>query len=152
MPEVDKVYVKKFKINDMLNDLFMALNENKPEHPVEFAIKHLENKLPPGRKVAASPSNVSGDEDGANLLAKMMGAKRNLLAGSENEALSNNPAAAASNGGQEGGDLVSKVFGNKNLLGNMISEKIENRSGPLGLMSNINPLVNLKIMVINMKT
>ena len=46
MPETDKTYVKKYKINDMLNDLFTAISQNKPENPLEFAIKHLESKLP----------------------------------------------------------------------------------------------------------
>lgn len=44
---VDKAYVKKHKINDMLNELFSELTTKKPENPVEFAIRHLESKLPP---------------------------------------------------------------------------------------------------------
>lgn len=46
-PDIDKAYVKKHKINDMLNELFSELNSNKPENPVEFAMKHFEAKLPP---------------------------------------------------------------------------------------------------------
>lgn len=45
--DVDKAYIKKYKINDMLNELFNQLTSEKPENPVEFAIKHLERKLPP---------------------------------------------------------------------------------------------------------
>ncbi|RMZ96673.1 hypothetical protein BpHYR1_042662, partial [Brachionus plicatilis] len=43
----DRAYAKKHKINDLLNDLYLELTKNKPENPLEFAIKHLEAKLPP---------------------------------------------------------------------------------------------------------
>ena len=55
--EIDKAYIKKHKINDMLNELFTEFNSNKPENPIEFAIKHFEAKLPP--KAAASSSRPS---------------------------------------------------------------------------------------------
>ena len=45
--DVDKAYIKKNKINDLLNDLFSVLTQNKPENPIEFSIKHLQSKLPP---------------------------------------------------------------------------------------------------------
>lgn len=44
--DVDKVYVKKHKINDMLNELYTELTSQKPDDPVLFAMKHFEKKLP----------------------------------------------------------------------------------------------------------
>jgi hypothetical protein len=42
----EKAYVKKHKLNQTLNELFLALTQNKPENPIEFAKKHFESKLP----------------------------------------------------------------------------------------------------------
>ena len=75
MPETDKTYVKKYKINDMLNDLFTAISQNKPENPLEFAIKHLESKLPTKsdsneeklKKSSNSESKSRPVEEGPNL-------------------------------------------------------------------------------------
>ena len=33
---IDKAYVKKHKINDLLNDLFVSIKKEKPENPIEF--------------------------------------------------------------------------------------------------------------------
>jgi hypothetical protein len=44
--DVDKAYVKKHKLNDLLNELYKAITDTKPDDPIEFAIKHLESKLP----------------------------------------------------------------------------------------------------------
>ena len=35
----EKAYVKKHKLNQTLNELFLALTQNKPENPIEFAKK-----------------------------------------------------------------------------------------------------------------
>lgn len=45
--DVDKAYIKKYKINDMLNELFSQIVESKPDNPTDFAKKHFESKLPP---------------------------------------------------------------------------------------------------------
>ena len=42
----EKAYVKKHKLNQTLNELFLALTQNKPENPIEFAINHFQSKLP----------------------------------------------------------------------------------------------------------
>ena len=47
---IDKAYVKKHKINDLLNDLFISLTKDKPESPIEFCIKFFEDKLPPEKR------------------------------------------------------------------------------------------------------
>lgn len=47
---IDKAYVKKHKINDLLNDLFTSLTKERPESPLEFCIKLLEDRLPPEKK------------------------------------------------------------------------------------------------------
>lgn len=44
---LEKAYVKKHKLNHTLNELFLAITQNKPENPIEFAFKHFESKLPP---------------------------------------------------------------------------------------------------------
>lgn len=44
--DVDKTYVKKHRINDMLNELYTELTSQKPDNPVLFAFKHFEKKLP----------------------------------------------------------------------------------------------------------
>jgi hypothetical protein len=43
---VDKNYVKKYKINELLNDLYLTLTREKPDDPVSYAITHFEAKLP----------------------------------------------------------------------------------------------------------
>ena len=43
----DKVYLKKHKINEMLNDLYLALTKEKPDDPVDFAIMHFQAKRAP---------------------------------------------------------------------------------------------------------
>lgn len=64
----DRVYAKKHKINDLLNELYLQLTKNKPENPIEFAIKHLEDKLPPKEKVEP----VQRSEPGKDLLKSLM--------------------------------------------------------------------------------
>lgn len=64
--DVDKAYIKKNKINDLLNELFTALTQNKPDNPLEFSIKHLQSKLPP------PPTIVIDQADQAdNLISKI---------------------------------------------------------------------------------
>lgn len=46
----EKAYVKKHKLNDMLNDLYISIVKQKPDDPLEFAIRHLESKLPPEKQ------------------------------------------------------------------------------------------------------
>lgn len=41
----DKVYVKKHKINDMLNALYKSLVAEKPDDPIDFAFRHFESKV-----------------------------------------------------------------------------------------------------------
>ena len=43
---IDKAYIKKHKINQTLNELFLAITQDKPDNPIEFAFKHFETKLP----------------------------------------------------------------------------------------------------------
>ena len=92
----DKVYAKKHKLNDLLNELYASLTQDKPDNPIQYAIKHLEAKLPPSEKKkepsllnfkVTSPLNQSiNNEDkkkeeasGADLLSKLF--NRNLLMG-----------------------------------------------------------------------
>ena len=57
---IDKAYVKKHKLNEMLNELFKLLTENKPDNPLEFAFKHFESKLPkPKIELDINSSNPS---------------------------------------------------------------------------------------------
>jgi hypothetical protein len=138
MPETEKSYVKKYKINDMLNDLFTALSQNKPENPLEFAIKHLESKLQSkidsneeslkkNRTLESAPPPPVSDpsqtalDDGTDLLMKMMSRKK---IHSENEAV----ASSATTGGDE---LLAKIFKSRPII-----------EGP-----NLSPLVKLGIMV-----
>lgn len=41
----DKAYVKKQKINDMLNELYKSLVADKPDDPFDFALKYFESKV-----------------------------------------------------------------------------------------------------------
>lgn len=90
----DKVYAKKHKLNDLLNELYTTLTQEKPDNPIQYAIKHLEAKLPPSEKKkepslvnfkVTSPLNQSinnekkEEADGADLLARVF--NRNLLMG-----------------------------------------------------------------------
>ncbi len=43
----EKAYVKKYKINDILNELFLSLKEKKPDDPINFAYNHFKSKMPP---------------------------------------------------------------------------------------------------------
>lgn len=43
----DKAYIKKHKINDLLNDLFTSLASSKPEDPLDFCYKYFESKVEP---------------------------------------------------------------------------------------------------------
>lgn len=61
---VDKAYVKKHKLNQTLNELFLALNQNKPENPIEFAKEFFQAKLtPPPLKREPSLLNVSNEKN-----------------------------------------------------------------------------------------
>ena len=64
----DKAYLKKNKINDLLNDLYSALTQNKPDNPLEFAIKHFESKLP---TPPPPPKTQSSNNAADNLLNKL---------------------------------------------------------------------------------
>ena len=55
--DIDKAYVKKNKINDMLNELFLAIAQQKPANPLEFALKHFEAKLPERSKEAPTAAH-----------------------------------------------------------------------------------------------
>lgn len=90
--DLDKLYVKKHKLNDLLNDLYLTLTKEKPENPIVFAIEHLKSKLPQEEseklehkspihllapQVNKSSQNLSLNSDnpntsGVNLLAKLM--------------------------------------------------------------------------------
>ena len=135
MPETDKTYVKKYKINDMLNDLFTAISQNKPENPLEFAIKHLESKLPTKsdsneeklkkssnlESVMPATQGAPPVDDGTDLLMKMMSGKK--LHG-ENEIV----ASSATTGGDE---LLEKIF----------------KSRPVVEGPNLSPFIRLGILV-----
>ena len=123
----------------MLNELFTVISQNKPENPIEFAIKHLETKLPlnAANRSLAEKSKTDFDQgsslkaqqsetpaildDGTDLLAKLMSRKK---IHSENEAISNANNAS-------GGDLLEKIF----------------KSRPLLETASLNPLAKLSIMV-----
>jgi hypothetical protein len=47
---VDKLYIKKHKINDLLNELFISITKEKPENPLEFGMQFFEAKLPPEKR------------------------------------------------------------------------------------------------------
>jgi hypothetical protein len=77
----DKAYVKKHKINDMLNELFKSLVADKPENPVDFAFKYFESKVPKKEDFVQAEVKQVGDmrrpEPGApvnsnTLLAKLL--------------------------------------------------------------------------------
>lgn len=63
----DKAYVKKHKLNHTLNELFLAITQNKPDNPFEFAKSYFESKLPKeknslnvsNRSVSAALSNLN---------------------------------------------------------------------------------------------
>ncbi|CAF0941386.1 unnamed protein product [Brachionus calyciflorus] len=86
----EKTYAKKHKINDLLNELYLELTKNKPDEPIQYAIKHLESKLPP--KIEKEPSQLSfkvtePNEIGKETLAKIF--NKNLLgAGNDSESAS----------------------------------------------------------------
>lgn len=67
----DRVYAKKHKINDLLNELYVQLTKNKPDDPIKFAIKHLEDKLPQKEKIEP----VQQSEPGKDLLMSIIGQK-----------------------------------------------------------------------------
>ena len=48
----EKAYVKKHKLNAMLNELYTAIVASKPEDPVEFSMRHFEAKMPEKPKTA----------------------------------------------------------------------------------------------------
>ena len=45
--EEEKAYVKKYKINTLLNELYTVLTQNKPDDPIQFTVNHFEAKLTP---------------------------------------------------------------------------------------------------------
>lgn len=66
MPSTDpnKAYIKKHKINDILNELFKKYTEIKPDDPIEFGHKYFQDKL--------SPKVEVGEEKSNDLMAKLM--------------------------------------------------------------------------------
>jgi hypothetical protein len=70
--DADKVYLKKNKINDLLNDLYTAIAQNKPDNPLEFCIKHFESKLPtPPPPKSSLVDQSSNNAASNNLLNKL---------------------------------------------------------------------------------
>ena len=134
----DKAYVKKHKINDLLNELYLELTKQKPENPLEFAIQHLESKLPePLRRASkAEPMSPSGKES--------------------------SPARSTADDAQQAQNLMSKIFGSKNLLGKLQGDgMMQNVSQTEGepsqaevgsglrsdILATINPFIKINIMV-----
>jgi len=90
--DLDKLYVKKHKLNDLLNDLYITINKEKNENQIVFAIEHLKSKLQQEEseklelksplhlfapQMNKSSQNLSLNSDnqnpnGVNLLAKLM--------------------------------------------------------------------------------
>jgi hypothetical protein len=77
----EKAYVKKHKINDLLNDLYLSLTKNKPDDPLEYCYSYFEGKLPPQlllrRKSSAANASDFVTESpnlvaGRDLLGKLM--------------------------------------------------------------------------------
>jgi hypothetical protein len=62
----DKIYIKKFKINSLLNDLFTILTQNKPDDPIEYCLQHFESKLDPEKKAARVERKASVDGEISN--------------------------------------------------------------------------------------
>jgi hypothetical protein len=85
----DKLYVKKHKINGLLNDLYTTLTQNKPDDPIEFCIKHFEAKLDPEKKAnlerrrsSLASGKPSASEEAPAVISdesKNLNAGRNLL-------------------------------------------------------------------------
>lgn len=107
-PEYDKAYVKKHKINDLLNDLFTSITQAKPENPIEYAFKYFQEKMPPPPappkpsslldfKVTQITSMDQPDNSG-NLLAQLLNRnKQTSLDGSKgNISISHSGVAALS--------------------------------------------------------
>ncbi len=65
----DKAYIKKHKLNDLLNELFLSLKQNKPDDPINFAYNHFKSKLP-------NPSPAANDP---NLLTKLFSKQHDAL-------------------------------------------------------------------------
>lgn len=70
----DKAYVKKHKLNDMLNELFISLKDTKPEDPIRFAYDHFKAKLP--HEEPAKPKELKVDT--TNLLSKLFDKQKDL--------------------------------------------------------------------------
>lgn len=75
--DTDKAYVKKHKINDMLNELFNELTSNKPDDPVAFAFRFFESKIPAKpesllvSKMAPLGGGKSDDQPPENLIMRL---------------------------------------------------------------------------------
>lgn len=86
MPSSDpnKAYIKKHKINDILNDLFKQFTEFKPENPIEFACRYFQDKLPPKVEVTEeestdkSPPKIEVTEGRSNDLMAQLMAKQGM--------------------------------------------------------------------------
>ena len=106
----EKNYVKKFKINDLLNDLYLSLTQNKPDDPIEYCIKHFESKLPLERRtsVAVNKTEQPAQDLGRNLFSKLLGGANNNL----NSPFVNVPKSDVN----ETGLLTNALFANFNIL------------------------------------
>ena len=80
----DKSYIKKHKLNDLLNELYLALTQNKPDSPVEFAIKHFQAKLPPPPPKPPQSPPPAPVIDATALLSKFFDGKIAALADDKN--------------------------------------------------------------------
>lgn len=112
----DKIYVKKFKINDLLNDLYGELTKNKPDNPVEYAHKYFEAELPPKPPRTGDLATIPFDIEESN------GSRKPSIAGAST-------GGGSSGGGADlgvGGGLFAKLFNPKALLGdktNLMEDK-----------------------------
>lgn len=74
----DRAYIKKHKINDLLNDLYISLLKEKPDNPTEFIVNKLD--LSKSRKnsvdnIKKNVSQVFGSLD-KNAISNLLAAKK----------------------------------------------------------------------------
>lgn len=89
MPTSDpnKAYVKKHKINELLNDLFKSLTEQKPDDPIDYSFKYFEAKQP--KPVIKEPTKEKQKTE-SNLLTQLFDKRNQISDKTGEEGVNNN--------------------------------------------------------------
>jgi hypothetical protein len=56
----DKLYVKKHKVNDILNDLYLSITKSKPDDPIQFAYNYFGTKCDEKRREDDENNKIEG--------------------------------------------------------------------------------------------